>query len=238
MKNLSTAVLFTMFTASLLAQNTKPKHPIDYKKKPNDHIMLQIGNDNWANQPDSIKTTGVGRSLNGYIMMNFPFKTSPNFSVALGAGLGSSSIFLNEQEADITATSTNLVFRRTDTTNNFKKYKVASLYLEAPVELRWVANPANVDKSFKASLGAKVGLLLSGYTKGKELQNSSDVAINNYVQKEKSKRYFNSQRISLTARLGWGHFSIFGQYQATGLFKDNIAPTVRPYTIGIALSGL
>jgi hypothetical protein len=236
MKHLLIAGLFTMISAVSFAQKTKTLS--DYKKRPNDHFMLQFGVDNWANQPDSIKTTGVGRSFNGYVMMNFPFKTSPKFSIAIGAGIGSSNIYLNEQQANITATSTNLVFRRTDTSNNFKKYKVASLYLEAPVELRWVANPTNVDKSFKASIGVKAGVLLSGYTKGKELQNSSDISINNYVQKEKSKRYFNSQRIAATARIGWGHFSVFGQYQITGVFKDNVAPDVRPYSIGIALSGL
>ncbi|RYX99331.1 hypothetical protein EON78_03710 [bacterium] len=57
----------------------------------------------------------------------------------------------------------------------------------------------------------------------KTLQNSSGTTLNDYVMKESSKRYFNTTRIVGTARVGYGHFTLFGTYQFTNLFKDGAA---------------
>ncbi|MFI5132367.1 MAG: hypothetical protein ACHQFX_20360, partial [Chitinophagales bacterium] len=62
--------------------------------------------------------------------------------------------------------------------------------------------------------------------------------INDYVMKEASKRFFNTARISAIARIGWGHFSAFGSYQINALFKDGVAAEIKPYSIGLTLSGL
>jgi hypothetical protein len=206
--------------------------------KANDHFMLQLASNSWSGKPDSITTKGIGKAANVYAMMDYPFKSNKHFSAALGVGFGTNAVYLDKMIADITGTSTDLRFKKVDTVNHFKKYKVAAAYLEVPVELRWLQNPDNSDKSFKVAFGVKVGTLLSGYTKGKILQNKSGTDINKNIEKEKSKNYFNNTRIALTARMGWGHFSLFGQYQLTTTFKENIAPPVRPLSIGIALSGL
>jgi hypothetical protein len=239
MKQLLLASLLLIVSLINAQDKGNKKKLLDVKRKPNDHFMLQFANDNWTGAPDSINTGGFGRSGNIYAMMNFPFKSSRHFSVAIGAGFGTSNIYLKEQEANISGTSQLLTFRRTDTTDHFKKYKIVTAYLEAPIEFRWLQNPENADKSFKVALGVKVGTLLTAATKGRHLQNKSDATINNkLVEKVKDKRYFNSSRIALTARIGWGHFSVFGQYQVTSLFKENLFAEVRPYSIGITLSGL
>ena len=38
------------------------------------------------NRPDSIGTKGFSRTFNMYLMLDFPFRTNPHFSVALGPG--------------------------------------------------------------------------------------------------------------------------------------------------------
>lgn len=206
--------------------------------KASDHFMLQFTGDTWAGKPDSITTKGIGRGANIYFMLNYPFKTNPKLSVAIGAGFGTSSIYLRNRRALIEGTSTNIIFRNLDSLPRFKKYKVATAYLEAPIELRYFANPNNVDRCFKAAIGVKVGTLLTAYTKGKNLQTSDDQNLNSYTEKIKKKDYFNSTRISLTARVGWGNFNAFAQYQVTNTFKDVTTSTIRPYSIGIAISGL
>ena len=50
----------------------------------NDHLLIQLGINSWANMPDSIQTKGLSRTFNIYFMMDFPFKTNPHFSVAAG----------------------------------------------------------------------------------------------------------------------------------------------------------
>ena len=79
---------------------------------------------------------------------------------------------------------------------------------------------------------------MNAHTKGKELQDKNGNTITNYILKENSKRYFNTNRISLTGRIGYGHFSLFTSYQMTPLFKEGVAPTIRPMTIGLTISGL
>lgn len=204
-----------------------------------DHILIQIGIDNWAKMPDSIKTKGISRSFSMYLMFDFPFKTNPKLSVAIGAGVSTSNIYFSETYIDITGRMANtLSFNDVSDTVHFKKYKLLTSFVEAPVELRYVKNPANPKKSFKAALGGKIGLLVAAGTKGKTLQNSSDATINAFIQKEKSKRYFNTTRISATGRVGFGNLSVFGSYQVNAFIKEGFGPDVRPYSVGLTLSGL
>jgi hypothetical protein len=83
-----------------------------------------------------------------------------------------------------------------------------------------------------------VGLLLNAHTKGKTFEDKNDNTLISYTLKENSKRYFNTNRISLTGRIGYGHFTLFTSYQLTPLFKEGVASTIRPMTIGLTISGL
>jgi hypothetical protein len=237
-------VLLTVITAQ--AQDTtapaKParpgRHSIDISNRSGDHFLIQVGYDGWANKPDSINTKGFSRSLNIYLMFDFPFKTNPQWSVALGAGIGSSNIFFDKMVVDVAGTTQNLRFRNVADTNNFKKYKLVTAYLEAPVELRFTLDPANYNKSFKVAIGAKIGTLLNVHTKGKNLQNRSGGTINSYIVKENSKRYFNGNRLCVTGRVGYGSFSLFGSYQVNSFIKEGVGPDIKPYSIGLTISGL
>lgn len=231
------AALFICFAAN--AQETKKKKAfISRAEKANDHFLFQVGGNMWSGKPDSIKTKNLGRDLNAYFMFDFPFKTNNHFSVGVGIGFGSTSVFFDKGSVDIAGTSTRLVFRNLDSANHYKKYKLAVTYLEAPVEIRYLMNPERSDRSFKVALGAKVGTLLDVHTRAKELRDRNNNVINEVVDKVKQKRYFNSQRLSLTGRIGWGNFSLYGQYQVTGLLKDGVGAVIRPYTFGLTLSGL
>ena len=211
---------------------------IDLANRANDHFLLQLSYDGWASRPDSIKTKGFSRGFNAYFMFDFPFKTDPRWSVGIGAGVGTNNIFLDETTAEVAGVTTTLRFRNVSDTNHFKKYKVATTYLEAPIELRFAANPFNTNKSFKVALGAKIGLLVNVHNKGKNLQTRNDGTINNYIQKESSKRYFNGNRLMVTARMGYGVFGVFAAYQVNNFIKEGAGPNIRPYSIGLTLSGL
>jgi len=203
-----------------------------------DHFMIQLGGAMWQNKPDSIKTGGFSRTFNMYLMFDFPFKTSPKFSIALGPGLSTDNVFLDKMTANITSTGSTLVFKNGSDTTHFKKYKVSTAFLELPVELRFSSNPDADGKSFKAAVGLRAGTMLAAWTKGKTLQNSAGTTLNDYIEKEKSKKFFNTTRISATARLGYGHFSIFGSYSLTSLLKEGVGPQMNAMSIGLTLSGL
>ena len=211
---------------------------VDLGNRANDHFMIQVGYDKWAGAPDSIKTKGLSRSLNVYFMLDFPFKTDPRFSIGIGPGISGSSMFFDKTIVQVAAAGTRLPFRNVADTNYFKKFKLSTVYLEAPVELRFAANPENNSKSWKFAIGGKIGTMINAHTKGKNLLNKSGGTLNSYTVKENSKRFFNSTRLSAIARVGIGVFSVFGTYQINNYLKDGAGPEIHPYSVGISLSGL
>ena len=156
-----------------------------------DHLLIQVGIDNWAGKNDSINTTGLSRSFNMYLMFDFPFKTNPHLSVAVGAGIGSSNIYFKNTYIDIAGKTANrLTFNDVGGSDHFKKYKLLTTYLEAPVEFRYVMRPEAPKKSFKVAVGGKAGLLLGVGTKGKNLIKGTGNTKNNYIQKREVKAIF------------------------------------------------
>jgi hypothetical protein len=240
MKKLILIFIALISVSACFAQDKKSSKSSAIINRPGDHILLQLGSDTWAGIPDSIKNhqTGLSRVANVYVMMDKPFKNNRRFSAAFGLGISSSNKYFKNYKIDITSTNSKLPFTNLDSLNRFKKYKLTTAFLEVPVELRFINNPDKEKKSFKAAIGVKVGTLLSVHTKGKTLQNKNGGTINNYVQKDNNKRFFNTTRLSVTGRVGYGNFSLFGSYQINNLLKDGIGPDIKPLQIGICLSGL
>jgi hypothetical protein len=246
--SLALASVFPLFAQDSTSKATEPapqpKKKKDWSKvnlsnRPNDHFMLQLGYNGWSNRPDTISTKGIPRSFNMYFMFDFPFKTNPRLSVGVGLGLGTDNFYLNKMTVDVTGrNSSTLSFSKNSDSTYFKKYKVMTTYLELPVELRFAADPTNTNKSWKVAVGGKIGTMLSAGTKGKNLMSSSGATIATYTVKEKSKRYFNSTRLAVTGRVSKGVFGIFGSYQINQFVKDGYGPDIRPFQIGISISGL
>ncbi len=211
-------------------------------ERANDHFMVQAGYDNWVGAPDSIQLKGTGRHLNIYIMLDKPFKTDPRWSVGLGVGIGSSSVFFENTYIDLKGSinKTQVTFKDVTSQEHFKKYKLATVWAEIPIELRHISNPLKSDKSFKWSIGAKVGTMISGYTKGKNLQTAEGQSLygEKYIMKEKDRKYLNNLRLAPTVRIGYGNITLYGAYQITSLWKEGQGPETRPYSIGLCLSGL
>lgn len=208
-------------------------------RKAADHFMVELGYDNWANTPDSIHIQGFNRSFNFYFMYNFPFKSDVRWSVAAGLGIGSSNIFFHDQEVLVSAVQVSTLGFPDETGNqHFKKYKLVLTYLEVPIELRFAVDPTDMDHSWKIAVGAKVGLMLSAYTKGKDLESASGQVIGNYIEKESSKQFFSTPKFEPTLRVSKGVVGIFGQIQVNSPIKASAGPSVFPFSVGIVLSGL
>ncbi len=243
MKKFFVIAVSVFFVSGVFAQadttvpkKVKPK--VDLSGRANDHFMIQLGYAGWAGIPDSIATKGIAKTANVYFMFDFPFKTNPHFSIGIGAGVGTDNIYFDKTTVDIKDGNTRLTFKNNKDTSYFKKFKLSTAYLEAPVELRYIANPGSSDKSFKFAIGAKIGTLLNVHTKGKSFVDDARGATLNYTQKETGKRFFNTYRLAVTSRIGYGNFSLFGSYQINAFVKDGLGPDVKPFSIGLTLSGL
>ena len=172
-------------------------------------------------------------------MFDKPFKTDPHWSVAFGLGVNGSSMFFKRMSVDIDAVGTSrLPFTNLDSADRFKKYKLVTAYLEVPVELRYIFSPQKENKSWKAALGLKIGTLINAHTKGKTLQDKNGNTLNSYTEKVSKKSFFNSNRVVATARVGIGHFTLVGNYSVSSLLKDGTGADIRPYQLGLCISGL
>lgn len=234
-------ILFAILITAMCGQVQAQKKPApNLGSRAGDHLMIQLAYDHWLGMPDSIKDhkKGLSRGANVYVMLDRPFKGNPKLSVGLGLGVSTSNVFFKRMEVDITANSPTLPFVNLDTLPHFKKYKLATTYLEVPLELRFMSKPADPNRSVKVALGVKIGTMLKAQTKGKELRDKDGNAVNNYIEKQSNKSYFNTTRVSGTFRAGYGIFGVFTAYSFTSLFKDGVAAEINPLQIGLTITGL
>lgn len=245
MKKIVFAAISCLFFSMAFSQNAEaPKATNTKSSKINniaaDHFMMQFSSDHWSGMPDSIGShqSGFSRGFNAYFMYNKFLKTNPKLSLAGGLGVSTSNIFFKKMNVNLIATTPTLPFTHLDSTDHFKKYKVATTYLQIPLEFRYFSKPDEPNKSFKAAIGVKVGTLLNAHSKGKTLENKNNQEINAYTQKELSKRFISSTQYMGTLRIGYGIFSVFGSYQLNNVLKNGTGPGMHLFQIGLTLSGL
>ncbi|MEY4885979.1 MAG: hypothetical protein RL151_1288 [Bacteroidota bacterium] len=225
---------FSQTTESPADQGKRDWKKADLSNRSSDHLMFQFGYTGWSGAPDSIQTGGFSRSFNTYFLFDFPFKSDPRLSVGVGVGVGTDNMFFTQTAIDLKNTE-QIKFRR-DSVTQYKRYKLGSAYFEAPLELRWAKDPEHMNKSLKFAVGLKMGLPIDLHAKAKVTRDAAgNVA---YTYKEKDRKFANNFRAVATARVGFGNFSLFGTYALTGMFREGQGPTVRPYTVGLCLSGL
>ena len=66
-----------------------------------DHFMIQFGYLGWAARPDTINTHGFSRTFNAALLFDFPFKTNPHLSAAIGVGVGTDNMFFENTTINI-----------------------------------------------------------------------------------------------------------------------------------------
>lgn len=228
--NLLTFLMLCSLGVKAQDDATTPKATI--QKPARDFVMLQLTYDSWLNKPDSINLTGFGHGANAYICYDFPINKS-NFSFAAGIGIGTTSLYLKNQQLINTDTGAAAVVRFIPETKDYKTFKFTSTFVEAPFELRYFGNKDNRNVGFKAAIGVRVGTLIAAKTKGKYSIEGSKIA-----EKENTKRFFNTWRYAATVRLGWGNFTVIGAYDFGSPFKEGKGPDVTPYSVGICITGL
>lgn len=221
-------------------QDNNGKNKISLKNRPADHFMLQFSTDFLTGMPDSIAShqNGLSRGFSAYFMFDKPFRTAPKFSIGIGAGVSTSNIYFDDMLIDLNSNESQLPFIQADSMNHFKKYKLATTYLEIPLEFRFMAKPERYQKGFKAAIGLKIGTLVNAHTKGKTPVDKNGNTIGSYTEKIQSKRFINNTRFTATARVGYGVFSLFGTYSLSPVFKEGVAADMNLIQVGLCISGL
>ncbi|MEO8415714.1 MAG: outer membrane beta-barrel protein [Ginsengibacter sp.] len=231
------SLAFSQDDPTTAAPNTQK---ITLSNRPNDHLLIQLSSDHWTGMPDSISNhqKGFSRGFSAYFMLDKPFRSSPKFSIGFGLGISTSNIVFKRESIDLKSSSTLLPFTPVDSTNHFKKYKLATGFLEVPLEFRYSSKPLQPNKSFKMAVGLKVGTIVNAHTKGKTLQDKNNNTLSAYIEKENSKHFINGTRFMATGRVGYGIISLFGSFQVNNVLKDAAGPAMHLYQVGLTISGL
>lgn len=109
----------------------------------------------------------------------------------------------------------------------FKRNKLGVRYLTIPLQLQFMTNPKNPDKSWKFQAGVQVGYRYSSFFKTV------------WEEKNKSKRdyYLNDFKYSFMAKIGYGDFNLYASYTPTPLFEAGRGPELTPVALGLVISG-
>lgn len=99
--------------------------------------------------------------------------------------------------------------------DDIRKSQLITNYVEVPLEIRYSTKPEDPARSFKVSVGGRIGYLYDSFTKIKYKEDGE-------VKKLKNKEDFNLNKIryGLTGRIGLGNFSLFCYYNLSPLFED------------------
>jgi hypothetical protein len=128
---------------------------------------------------------------------------------------------LNSDSPTVSATEENL---------DFSKNKLRTTWINVPLLLEFNTS-RNEDKSFHLAAG------VTGSYNIFRNRLKQEYEIDGFEGDRKIKDDFNINpfRCQLTARLGYGDFGIFANYQLNEMFKDNRGPELYPFSAGFSL---
>ena len=125
------AIVFACTISIVAFSQTNSNKPVKIGNRAADHLMVQFAGNFWSGTADSVSSyiNGFNRSANVYLMYDKQFKTNPRLSAGIGIGVGTSNMYFNKMETRISSLNQKLPFIRTDTGNNYKKYKLSTAFL-------------------------------------------------------------------------------------------------------------
>ena len=119
-----------------------------------------------------------------------------------------------------------------------KKSQFIMNYVDMPIEIKYSSRPDDPNRSFKVSLGWRMGLLYDSFSKVKYREDGE-------TKKIKDKQNFNLTqfRYGIYSKMGFGNFHLFTYYNLTpvfekgkGFYEGSVAQDFNTITFGISLS--
>lgn len=100
-----------------------------------------------------------------------------------------------------------------------RKSQLITNYVEVPLEIKYQSQPEDPARTFKISVGARIGYMYDSFTKLK-YKDGNDI----FKVKNKQSWDLNRFRYGTFMKVGIGNFSIFGYMNMTELFQKDKAP--------------
>ncbi len=181
------------------------------------------------------------RTVNLYYQYEFRIAKS-QFSVVPGIGLSLERFrFKDGYSITYTDASHSTVIMKSPAERgipNVKKSMLITNYIDVPVELRFTLKPEDPSRSFKISVGGRIGYMYDSFNKIKYKEDGETK-----ILKDKQNYHLNRIRYGLVGRIGVGGFSFFGNYNLSPLFEkgdglqtNNVSNDFNTWTVGISVS--
>jgi hypothetical protein len=176
MKKLFTLSLAILAFQLVQAQESeiKPKTPIGGRPNIASDLNFEFGFNQLTNRPETIGVDFLGsRTFNiSYQVPVYLFGKSSGFTLNPGLGIGSDKLSFKKNENlfnnPLLGSNSSKLMDVTDMYGDkidLKVNKFAANYFEIPVDLRYHFNKSNYGKSFRVSVGGKIGFLYEAHTK-------------------------------------------------------------------------
>lgn len=197
-------------------------------------FVLELGFNQTLDAPDTFDLGFWGsRFVNVFYQFDKRIGNS-KFSIHPGMGFSLERFKLkNNYTLTSTASTTELV-PASDFYPGIKKSMLVANYFEVPVEIRFSTKPDDPSRSFKVSVGGRVGYLFDSFTKIKYSEDGE-------VKTVKNKENYNLTRIRYGTffKLGAGNLGLIAYYNLTPLFEEDEGPEMTEmstFSIGLSLS--
>ncbi len=231
MKKLFTLTLAIFAFQFVQAQDseTKPKTPIGGRPNIPSDLNFEFGFNQLTNRPEDVGVNFFGsRTFN--VSYQFPvylMGKNSGFTLNPGFGIGSDktefkdnqNLFIN---TDLGANSSKLM----DVTDVYgenitvKKNNFAANYFEIPIDLRYHLNKNNYSKSFRFSVGGKVGFLYEAHTKIKY----ESAAFEKRKIKDSQSYGLEKIRYAISVKAGSPGFYVWGNFYLNDVWEKGRGP--------------
>ncbi len=234
MKKIAFSLLLSFFAFTAFAQTTERDNTQTNTAARPDFpgtLRVDIGFNFLADAPASMDLNWWGsKGVGIYYLYDIPIGTS-RFRFNPGIGLGLEKYKFDGPYTLASSTEGTTV----DTLRNVgvKKSKLATNYLDIPLEVKYYFSKNNPSRGLRLTLGAKVGVLYGSHTKVKYEEDGETKKL-----KQKENYDLNRFRYGATARLGLGGFDLFYYQSLSELFESGKAPggaAITPFTIGLSI---
>lgn len=246
MKKLFTLSLALLFFQLVQAQETetKPKSPIGGRPNIPSDLNFEFGFNQLTNRPSTIGIDFIGsRTFNvSYQVPIYLMGKNSGFTLNPGFGIGSDKLEFRSDEnlfinTDLGRESSELM-DVTDVygeTINIKTNNFAANYFEVPLDLRYHLNKNNYSKSFRFSIGGKVGFLYNAHTKVKY----ESAAFDKRKVKDSQNYGLEKIRYAISVKAGSPGFYVWGNFYLNDVWQAGRGPygtEASQINFGIAVS--
>jgi hypothetical protein len=211
-------IFFALLPLSVFAQ-TETTEKISRRPDIPGTFALEFGFNQDLSGPEEFSLGFLGsRTVNLYYQYEFRILNS-SFSFVPGIGLSLERFkFSNDNTLDYDGTDLESIVMVAPADAGFpslKKSQLITNYVDLPLEIRYSTKPDDPARSFKISVGGRIGYMYDSFAKVKFKEDGEQ-------KKLKNKQDFNLTkfRYGLTGRIGIGNFSLFGYYNLTPLFEE------------------